>query len=90
DRIDLEVRCTVLGHTQRGGTPTSFDRVLGTRLGAFAVQAAVEGQFGTLVSLKTPQIDLVPLKSLVGVVRKVPPSSQLIQCAEAIGIGLGR
>lgn len=88
--IDLEVRCTVLGHTQRGGTPNSFDRVLGTRLGAYAVQAAAEGKFGTMVALKTPEISLVPLQSLAGIVRKIPPTSQLIQCAESIGINLGR
>jgi ATP-dependent phosphofructokinase / diphosphate-dependent phosphofructokinase len=88
--IDLEVRCTVLGHTQRGGTPNSFDRVLGTRLGAYAVQAAAEGKLGNMVALKTPEISLVPLQSLAGIVRKVPPTSQLIQCAESIGINLGR
>ncbi len=89
-QIDLEVRCTVLGHTQRGGTPNCFDRVLGTRLGAYAVQAAVEGEFGNMVALKTPDISLVPLKSLAGIVRKIPLTSQLIRCAEDIRISLGR
>jgi len=90
EQVDMEVRCTVLGHTQRGGTPNCFDRVLGTRLGAYAVQAADEGKFGNMVALKTPDISLVPLQSLAGVIRKIPPTSQLIQCAEAIGINLGR
>ena len=89
-RIDLEVRCTVLGHIQRGGTPTAFDRVLGTRLGSFAVQAAAEGKFGNMVSLQTPDIILVPLKELAGVVRRVPTDCQLIRCAESIGINMGR
>ena len=89
-RIDLEVRCTVLGHIQRGGSPTSFDRVLGTRLGSYAVQAAAEGKFGTMVSLDTPDITLVPLQELAGKVRSVPLDSQLIQCAESIGINMGR
>ena len=89
-RIDLEVRCTVLGHIQRGGTPTAFDRVLGTRLGSFAVQAAAEGKFGNMVSLRTPDITLVPLKELAGVVRRVPTDCQLIKCAESIGINMGR
>lgn len=89
-RIDLEVRCTVLGHVQRGGTPTAFDRVLGTRLGSFAVQAAAEGRFGVMVALRTPDITLVPLKELAGVVRRVPTESQLIRCAESIGINMGR
>ena len=90
ERIDLEVRCTVLGHIQRGGTPTAFDRVLGTRLGSYAVQAAAEGKFGTMVALRTPNITLVPLHELAGVVRRVPVDSQLIKCAESIGINMGR
>ena len=90
DRIDLEVRCTVLGHIQRGGTPLSFDRVLGTRLGTHAVEAAVEGKFGTMVALKGQEIVLVELESLAGIVRKVPENSQLIRTAESIGICLGR
>jgi 6-phosphofructokinase 1 len=89
-RIDLEVRCTVLGHIQRGGSPCAFDRVLGTRLGAAAVQAAAEGKFGTMVALRTPDIVLVPIAELAGKVRTVPPASQLISAAEAIGINLGR
>ena len=90
NEIELEVRCTVLGHIQRGGTPVSFDRVLGTRLGAFAVRAAAKGQFGHMVALKTPDLALVPLKTLAGVVRKIPSTSQLLECAESIGICLGR
>ena len=90
DRIDLEVRCTVLGHTQRGGTPLSFDRVLGTRLGIQAVKAAAEGKFGHMVALQARDIVLVPLKSLAGIVRQVPSDSQLIHTAESIGISLGR
>lgn len=88
--IDLEVRCTVLGHTQRGGTPLAFDRILGTRLGTQAVQAAAEGKFGTMVALQARDIILVPLNSLAGIVPQVPTDSQLIQTAESIGICLGR
>lgn len=88
--IDLEVRTTVLGHIQRGGSPTAFDRVLGTRLGSFAVEAAAEGNFGNMVSLKTPDIVLMPLSELAGKVRQVPETSQLIRTAESIGINMGR
>jgi len=90
NKIHQEVRCTVLGHTQRGGTPVSFDRILGTRFGAFAVKAAAEGQFGNMVALKTPNIVLTPLSTLAGLVRKIPSADQLIESAEAVGISLGR
>jgi len=86
----LDCRAVVLGHIQRGGSPCAFDRVLGTRLGSYAVQAAAEGRFGTMVALKTPDMVLVPLEELAGKVRTVPVDSQLIQCAEAIGISMGR
>lgn len=90
EQVDLEVRTTVLGHIQRGGSPTAFDRVLGTRLGSYAVDAAAEGKFGNMVALKTPDVVLVPLKDLAGKVRMVPETSQLIQTAESIGINMGR
>ncbi|MBC8283800.1 MAG: ATP-dependent 6-phosphofructokinase [Nitrospinae bacterium] len=90
EQIDLEVRCTVLGHTQRGGTPLAFDRVLGTRLGTEAVQAAAEGKFGNMVALQAREIVLVPLKTLAGIVRQIPVDSQLIRTAESIGVCLGR
>ncbi len=89
-QIDLEVRTTVLGHIQRGGSPNSFDRVLGTRLGSFAVDAANKGRFGTMVALKTPDVVLVDLKTLAGKVRCVSKKSQLIKCAESIGVNMGR
>ena len=89
-QINLEVRTTVLGHIQRGGSPNSFDRVLGTRLGSFAVQAAAQEKFGTMVALHTPDVVLVDLKTLAGKVRCVALDNQLIQCAESIGINMGR
>lgn len=90
EKVDLEVRTTVLGHIQRGGSPTAFDRVLGTRLGSYAVEAAAQGKFGTMVSLDTPDVVLVNLKDLAGKVRTVPVDSQLIATAESIGINMGR
>ncbi len=89
-KIDLEVRCTVLGHTQRGGTPLAFDRVLGTRLGTEAVLAASEGKLGNMVALQAREIVLVPLKTLAGIVRQIPADSQLFRTAESIGVCLGR
>jgi phosphofructokinase-like protein len=90
DKVDLEVRTTVLGHIQRGGSPNCFDRVLGTRLGSFAVDAAAQGKMGTMAALKTPDIVLVDLKDLAGKVRKISIDSQLIRTAESIGINMGR
>ena len=89
-RIPLEVRTTVLGHIQRGGSPTAFDRVLGTHLGAAAVDAAARGEFGTMVALRTPDIVLVPLAELAGLCRTVPVDHQLIRAAEATGVNMGR
>ncbi len=88
--IDLEVRTTVLGHIQRGGSPCAFDRVLGTRLGAAAVAAAARGETGTMVALRTPDIVVVPLDELAGITKSVPVDHQLVRAAEAIGINLGR
>ncbi len=89
-KIPHEVRCTVLGHTQRGGTPNSFDRILGTRLGAFAVRAVVDGKFGFMTSFHPPELKLTPLAELAGRVRRLTPENQLLQCAEDIGVSLGR
>jgi 6-phosphofructokinase 1 len=64
-RTGYETRTTVLGHIQRGGTPTAFDRVLATRLGVAAVEAAHEGKWGTMASLRSMQIEMVPLTEAV-------------------------
>ena len=66
NEVHQEVRYTVLGHTQRGGTPISFDRILGTRFGSFAVKAAAAEKFGNMVTLKTPNLALTPLSNLAG------------------------
>ena len=64
-RTGKEARCAVLGHIQRGGTPTAFDRVLATRLGVAAMEAAHEGRWGTMASLRSMQIEMVPLAEAV-------------------------
>ncbi len=71
-RTGFETRATVLGHVQRGGTPTAFDRVLATRLGLAAVDAAHEGQWGMMTALHAAQIELVLLADAVAEVRRVP------------------
>ncbi len=71
-RTGFETRTTVLGHVQRGGTPTAFDRVLATRLGLAAIDAAHEGNWGMMTSLRGTQIGLVPIAEAVREVRTVP------------------
>jgi ATP-dependent phosphofructokinase / diphosphate-dependent phosphofructokinase len=71
-RTGFETRTTVLGHIQRGGTPTAFDRVLATRLGLAAIDAAHEGQWGMMTALHATEIKLVSLADAVAEVRRVP------------------
>ncbi|MEA2158742.1 MAG: ATP-dependent phosphofructokinase / diphosphate-dependent phosphofructokinase [Solirubrobacteraceae bacterium] len=71
-RTGYETRATVLGHIQRGGTPTAFDRVLATRLGLAAIDAAHDGAWGTMTALHSTQIALVALEDAVAEVRRVP------------------
>ncbi len=71
-RTGFETRATVLGHVQRGGTPTAFDRVLATRLGLAAVDAVHEGRFGTMVAIHSNEIKSVRLADAVADVRRVP------------------
>ena len=87
--LDLDVRVTVLGHLQRGGTPTQFDRILGTRFGAAAVDAVAEGKFGHMVALRTPEIVVVPLEEALSNERRVDPKGQLVQAARDVGITFG-
>jgi 6-phosphofructokinase 1 len=64
-RTGFETRVTILGHIQRGGTPTAYDRVLATRFGVEAIDAAHQGDFGTMVALRGPDIVRVPLADAV-------------------------
>jgi 6-phosphofructokinase 1 len=72
-RTGFETRAVVLGHIQRGGTPTAFDRVLATRLGVAAIDGAHEGRWGTMPALRGTRIELVPLHDAVASLRTVPP-----------------
>ncbi|MGI8714344.1 MAG: 6-phosphofructokinase [Solirubrobacteraceae bacterium] len=71
-RTGFETRATVLGHIQRGGTPTAFDRVLATRLGLAAIDAAHAGHWGTMIALHSTRIERVALADAVAEVRRVP------------------
>jgi 6-phosphofructokinase 1 len=89
DETGLETRVTVLGHVQRGGSPTAYDRILATRFGAVALQAASSGEFAVMASLQQDKVVTVPLKDAVGRQRLVPPDSQLLFAARAVGTCMG-
>ncbi|MEM6471684.1 MAG: ATP-dependent 6-phosphofructokinase [Planctomycetota bacterium] len=87
--IDQEVRCVVLGHLQRGGGPTTFDRVLASQYGAHAVRLVVEKRFGKMVCSKPPEILDAPIADAVNQIRTVDPKGSAVQTARAMGICLG-
>ena len=84
-----EVRVSVLGHIQRGGTPTPYDRILATRFGVAAVDLIAEGGFGKMVCLRSDRIEAVDIVEAIGQLKTVNPNGQLVQAAKAIGISFG-
>jgi 6-phosphofructokinase 1 len=84
-----ETRSVVLGHLQRGGAPTSFDRVLATRFGAKAVQLVMSGQFGHMVAFDPPDIIARRLEDIVGKTKTVPMDNDLLLAAKALGVTFG-
>ena len=104
DLTGLEARCTVLGYTQRGGTPSAYDRVLSTKYGSKAMELALEGKFNVLTVIKDGKLNSVPLEEVVGNntvigavsgntpesnLRKVTMDDELVKTARHIGINLG-
>ncbi|MCJ7524885.1 MAG: 6-phosphofructokinase [Candidatus Aminicenantes bacterium] len=90
DMTGIESRYTILGHVQRGGSPTPFDRILATRFGYHAVVAAVNREFGCLVGLRGREIKTTPIKEAVAEPRRVNPESDLVKTALAVGTCLGK
>jgi len=88
-RTDIESRATVLGHLQRGGSPTSFDRILATRFGVKAVDLFTAGRCNEMVCLKGNRIESVPLEIAVSGTKRVDPGSDLIHAASAVGTSFG-
>jgi 6-phosphofructokinase 1 len=88
-RLDREVRNVVLGHLQRGGNPTTFDRVLATEFGAHAVRLIHHGQFGQMVCYRPPNIESVPIAAAIQTLSRVDPGSSAVQAARALGISFG-
>ncbi len=89
EQTGKETRSIVLGHIQRGGSPTTFDRLLALRFGAAAVRAVAEGAWGKMVALQPPDIVLVPMADVIGKERTVPANSDTVRTAREIGISFG-
>jgi len=84
-----ESRHVVLGHLQRGGSPSSYDRVLATRFGSLAIELIQRREFGVMVALRSPDIVAVPLDRVVGRTRNVPPMGDVVRTARNLGISFG-
>jgi ATP-dependent phosphofructokinase / diphosphate-dependent phosphofructokinase len=84
-----ETRYVVLGHLQRGGTPTAFDRTLATRFGGKAVELILKGQFGKMVANHPPDLVPIPLGEVVGKIKTVPLDYDLLTTARALGVSFG-
>jgi 6-phosphofructokinase 1 len=82
NRLGYELRATILGHVQRGGTPTVFDRLLATRLGVAAMESLIRGEHGVLVGLLDNKLAATPLSGVVG--RNKPPDLSLLDLAEML------
>lgn len=88
-RTDYEVRVTVPGHTQRGGTPCPYDRVFASRLGSEAGKLILEGKYGFMVGIKNREIIRVPLEEVAGKLKTVAPDASIVQEAKMLGISFG-
>jgi 6-phosphofructokinase 1 len=84
-----EVRVSVLGHIQRGGSPSPYDRILGTRFGVGAVDLIAAGGFGKMVCLQQESIRAVTIADAVGKMKAVDPQGEIVRAARAIGISFG-
>jgi 6-phosphofructokinase 1 len=85
----MEVRVTVLGHVQRGGSPTAFDRLLSSRFGAMAVHTIAEGKMGHMVALQCGRIVAIPIANAVNQQKFVPLDSDILRTAFGLDICLG-
>jgi len=88
-RTGKETRTCVLGHLQRGGAPTTLDRILGTRFGVKAVELIQAGKFGHMVSYQNYQVLDVPIADAVHRLRLVQTDGQMVNTARAVGISFG-
>ncbi len=89
DITGIETRYTILGHVQRGGSPSPLDRILATRFGYHAVKAVMEGKFGHMVGLRGENIKTTPISEATAVPRRVKRDSDLVKTANALGTSFG-
>ena len=89
EKLDVEARETVLGYTQRGGSPSAMDRILATRYGAYATQCIVEEKFGTMVSVINNELTTVPLEDVGGKLRLVDHDHPLVLKGRKMGVSFG-
>ncbi len=89
ERLGIETRATVLGHIQRGGQTSPYDRILSTRYGVKAMELAMQGIFGKMVALVDGKISYVSLEEAVGQLKTVPVNHELINVARTMGISFG-
>ena len=88
-QIDMEIRVTVLGHVQRGGSPIAFDRLLATRFGKVAMDLVARGEFGQMVAFRSGDIVPVPIGNAVSNLKLVEPEGEMVQTARGLGISFG-
>lgn len=88
-RTGKETRAMVLGHLQRGGSPTGYDRLLATRFGGAAVEAIADGKWGHMVALQSPHIVTVPIAEVLREPKRVEPDHDIVRTARAVGISFG-
>ncbi len=88
-RTGKETRTCVLGHLQRGGAPTTLDRILGTRFGVKAVELIQRGKFGHMVSYQNYEVRSVPIEDAVNRLRLIAPDNQVVQAARAVDVSFG-
>ena len=84
-----ECRSMVLGHLQRGGMPTGYDRLLATRFGGAAVQAVEDAKWGEMVALHSPNIVTIPIEEALKEPRRVDPNHDIVKTARRTGISFG-
>jgi len=84
-----ETRSMVLGHLQRGGSPTGYDRLLATRFGAAAVQAVADKKWGHMVALQSPHLVTLPIEEVLRETKRVDPKHDIVQSARMLGISFG-